>query len=279
MKKILIPTDFSENSGDAFAYALELLTNVKTEIQIVHIIPPVSGQGNDVTVSAKLMGEMILEAEDNMESIRVFGKDFFESMDLPNITLKTFVRIGEIIPGIKRIAKELEPDMIIMGTQGANHSTLEKVIGTISTAILKKMTCPIILVPKGYKYQKIDNLIFMTSLHPADPFKLWKATQTLSPHKPLIRCLYVKPEDKEVNTKKVETFAKYIVESSPSIRTVFNIETGDKFTPVVNDYVATYDAELVVMSKSQKSVLADLFSASYTKKMVNDLTVPLLVMD
>jgi len=279
MKKILIPTDFSENSGEAFAYALEMFENETVETHLLHMIPHVSVDQHGVSVDTYVMTELFNRAQEKMNSVEEFGKEYLNSNGFEDFTLKTHVYLGDVIKGIRAKSEELDADLVIVGTQGENHKPIERMFGTVSTALTKKMPCPVLFVPKGYEYKDVDNVIFASNLNPADPFKLWKAIEAIAPHKPLIRYLFVDNEDQKVKEKEINLFKQYVTEYSPTIRTAFNIETGEEPTTVINECVLKYDAELIIMQKLNKPLLANLFSISQTKKMVDNLTVPLLVIN
>ena len=62
MKRILIPTDFSENAHNAINYGLELFKKTKCTFHIIHInpIPPYSGAGTSVKGSSVMLKEKVL---------------------------------------------------------------------------------------------------------------------------------------------------------------------------------------------------------------------------
>jgi len=279
MKKILIPTDFSENAGDALDYALHLIKGQKAKIHIVNVVTPMAIPTDVAVTSVPPSQEEIVNANKAMEALESFGKAFFGETKQTNIEISTSVEIGPVAAMIKNKAKELETDIIIMGTQGSNHSFVEKVVGTISTEVIDHAACPVILVPKNYKFKPIDNVIFSTNLNHSDPYELWKATELLSPKVARVRCLYVSPNKEKENEKELEEFAKYMIEHSPTIQTIFNIVESKNVEAEITEYAENYDAELIIMHRSKKSLWKSIFSARHTKKMVFWSKVPLMILN
>jgi len=279
MKKILIPTDFSENAGDALDYALHLVKDQKAKIHIVHVVTPQMVTIDVPTPMVDVTNIQVRDAHKAMEAIELFSKSFFEKGRDIKIEITTNVSVGGVVQNIKEQAKSFAPDLIIMGTQGVNHTLLDKLLGTISSALLNEAPCPVILVPHSYKFKPIDNLVFATNLNHSDPYELWRATELIKPHVAVVRCLYVENEDSKANPKEIESFAKYMVDKSPSIQTIFNIEKGSNVEKIISEYADTYDAELIVMHRSKKSFWSNIFGVRHTKRMSSWIKIPLLVIN
>ena len=279
MKTILIPTDFSDNAGDALDYALHVFAESACRIHIVNVVD-VTVVPSEIPVSnVDIIGPRIEDARNSMEALKEYGKIYADTKAKSPLEITTEVAIGTISHSIKDAAKEVEADVIIMGTQGTEHNMVEKVVGTVSTAVLSSAPCPVILIPKDYKFKAIDNMIYATNLDSGDPYELWRATQVIKPHTGQIRCVYVAKDIAKLDTKKLQDFAKYFVEHSPSLQTIFNVEEGKSIEATLADYADTYDAQLIIMHRSKKTFLDRLFSPRHTQKMASWITVPLLVMD
>jgi nucleotide-binding universal stress UspA family protein len=278
MKKILIPTDFSENAGAALDYALHLVKGQKANIHIVSVVLP-EVVASDVHAVVEVSNMKLTDARKAMEAIEMFSKSFFGEGDQTKIVITTHVAVGGIDHNIKEQAKEFDADLIIMGTQGTKHSMVDKLLGTVSAEVLNSAPCPVILVPHSYKFKDIDNVVFATNLNHGDPYELWRATELIKPHVAVVRCVYVESEKHKADEKELEIFAKYMVENSPSIQTIFNVEKGDNIEKVLSEYADTYDAELIIMHRSKKSIWSKIFGVRHTKWISNWINVPLLVIN
>jgi len=279
MKNILIPTDFSENASDALGYALSLIGGTKANIHIVHVVPVHTVPGDVPVNTSSLVTTELEEAHKAMDAIKQFSEMFYGEGEGAQITVKTKVAVGGVAFQIKKIANEVGADLIVMGSQGVNHSFMEKVLGSISTTAISDAPCPVILVPREYKFKPIDNLIFATNLNHSDPYELWRATELIKPHVGRVRCVYVTKDESSVDKVELESFAKYMVQHSPSIQTVFNVEESDNIEKTLSEYAENYDAEMVIMHRGKKSFWKSLFGARHTKKMASWLKIPLMVME
>jgi len=272
MKKILIPTDFSQNATNAFEYTLDLCKGQKLNIHIISVINP-----DIVTVDVPLSTIDLTDIEYKEAIQKLKELKTQHANDL--ITITTEVKISTITRGIIRAAKEQEADLIVMGTRGTNHNKYDKILGTISSDILIDTPCPVILVPIDYKFKTIDNLVFASQMNHQDPYELWRATELLKPQVAQLRILYVMKDNDTTKSKELNQFAQYMVEHSPSIQSIFNIVESNDVEHAIEEYAETYDAELIVMHRSKKSFLKNILSKRHTKAMTSIINRPLMIIN
>ncbi|GJM33546.1 MAG: hypothetical protein DHS20C18_25470 [Saprospiraceae bacterium] len=279
MKKILIPTDFSENAGDALAYALDFIGNQKAHLHILHIVEPSVTAPELSMTSDDLLKVLFDEGRASMKAVEAYSKKSLAEMGKSQVKLTTNVTAGGTAAAINEEAKVIHADLIIMGTQGSNHSRLEKALGTISTGVLSDSPCPVILVPQAYRFKPIDKVLFATNLAHEDPYELWRATELIYPNISIVRCIHVVKDRVAKDDKALETFAKYMVDHSPSIQTIFHIELGKDIESVIAEYANDYGAELIIMHRSKRNFWEKVFGKSHTRRMAFMLELPLLVLN
>jgi nucleotide-binding universal stress UspA family protein len=277
VKKILIPTDFSDNAANAIEYTIKFFKGRSAEIHLIHILEPNIPPPEIPGASTNLFQIMMENGRKAMQELEEYISETYSDKDYPMI--KSSLEMGSIPRTIKEIAEEQEVDLIVMGSRGKNHDVFDKTLGTASTSVLDIAPCPVLLIPKNHLFKEIDNVLFTTNLDHADPYELWKAGQLFSHHGVVIRCLYVAKSEKDKDTKEIKDFAKYMVDHSPGLRTIFNIEIDKNIEEAIEDYAANYEVEMVIMHKSKKSIFQKIFGTSHTKNVVNDLNYPLMVVN
>jgi len=281
MKKILVPIDFSKNAIDALSYAIDFEKDQKVKFFILHAVTPVLVQSpQGATVSAIMTQNLVDEAKVKMKDLKNKMVKIFSANNESQFEIKTMVQIGNASREILEQVKELEIDLLIMGTKGAGHDNLDRIFGTISSSMLNDVKCPMILVPKGYIFKEIDNVIFSTDLDKSDSFELWKGYKVLSPHNPMIRVLHVKKQKDKQDEKQLKAFADHLIDSSPAIKTQFNIEIGDRPEEYIEKYAISHHAEMILMPKRRKNIFQRLLNPSRTKKVLNTLTsIPIMILN
>ncbi len=279
MKKILIPTDFSENAGDALDYALNFIGNSKAELHIVNVVNNTTVNGDMVVVSDDPFGVRLEQAQNSMELLEKFGNKYFKDNDKNNVKISTKVIYGSITEDLKTEALLFKADLIIMGTQGVNHGALDRFFGSVSTRIVNDSPCPVLLIPRGYKFKPIDDVLFTTTLNHSEPFELYKAMELIKPNEAVLRCLHVTKTKGADDFDETEKFSKYLMEHTPALQTIFYKEVGENIEDIIKDYSETYDVEIIIMCKSKKGFLDNLLGRSHTKSMIHLSKMPLLVMN
>lgn len=160
MRRILVPTDFSENAWNAIKYGIELLQD-KCSIYLLHVnpIPVYSGAGSSVTSTSRMLADSMV-----FENKRCMEKLIVRLRALPSYNRHTFITLTHtdyFVDCIKREVQEKNIDLMIMGTKGA--SGLRKVaMGTNTGAVITKVKCPVLAIPQNAVYRKPKEVAFPT---------------------------------------------------------------------------------------------------------------------
>jgi len=154
-KKILVPTDFSENSDLAFKHAVMLARQNDAQIYLLHVIPPVDTSMKNYL--STYMGQEVYEEfernklKEHQEDLKKELDDFAktELADFPE-DLKRFVgadvTIGNPVTRILEVAEEKDIDVIVMGTHG--RGILEHAfLGSVAEKVLRKAQRPVFAIP------------------------------------------------------------------------------------------------------------------------------------
>ena len=121
MKKILFPTDFSETADRAFVYALKMADKMNAQITTLHVWQPVPVLEHYAPMPYEKIYEMLDLANfenyrDEVPHLRALAQE----NDLGHIKLSHVLDSGLTERAIVSIAEKEQPDLIIMGTQGAS---------------------------------------------------------------------------------------------------------------------------------------------------------------
>lgn len=278
MKKILVPTDFSQNAEDAMKYSLDLIGSSSAEIELFHAINLAVAYVETPTTSSIAMVKKIDEAKKSLAKQVIRAKKYAKENEIKNVKITSNFTLGDAANNIISEAKDYESDVIVMGTKGENYAAIDKILGTVSSQILKA-PCPVILVPGGYKFKDIDNVIFPTKLEHSDPYELNKAMSILEPRNTVVQCLHLVENEDDKNDKELKDFAKYIINHSPTIQTTFYTELGDDISSKVEKYADNYDAELVIVPRKEKSLFQRIFSKNHIKEMIWIAKRPLMIVN
>jgi len=146
IKKILVPTDCSDVSHDAMAYAIRLARQCDAEIYVLAVFDVsrlthmgLSLYGSEHAVNVSNLDECKGELE-------TFVKPFTAGKDSPRIT--KLHASGLPHEEIIRIAEEEKIDLIIIGSsrrRGLRHI----ILGSVAGRVYRNAPCPVMVIPKG----------------------------------------------------------------------------------------------------------------------------------
>lgn len=149
IKKILVPTDFSETSKYAMEYALELAKSFNAEVEIVHVI------FDESQVVAFYLPQVTFQNLDQEleDAANKQMQEFLSSFPILNEIIYSVKMLkGTAFVEIINEAKEYNADMIVIGTHG--RTGLEHVLfGSTAEKVVRKAPCPVLTVkPKNFKF-------------------------------------------------------------------------------------------------------------------------------
>ena len=90
MKRILIPTDFSSNAGDALAYALDFVKDRAVELHIINVVGADTMPAEVPAAAAEMARVNVANAQESMKALEAMAA----ITDKPNVTLSTNVIVG-----------------------------------------------------------------------------------------------------------------------------------------------------------------------------------------
>lgn len=160
MKKILVPTDFSQPSLAAYRFAVALAARVRAELVVVHVIalpflPETTFGVQPYPVDPELIRDLERRSTEAFEQMKAKCSD---------IAQVTFHAIHDnVVPGIKRFVELNQIDLVVMSTQGASGLD-ELLIGSTAEKIARFSPVPVISVPKETDLATIRNIVFPNTL-------------------------------------------------------------------------------------------------------------------
>lgn len=139
LKRILVPSDFSPASDNAFKYALQLGPHFGTRLYVLNVLEP--------ALSPEFAGLPEAPAFSKKE-VATAKKKFQAWADFSGaaaVAANLVFRNGFAVHEIVEAAKELDIDLVIMGTvghTGSNHLC----IGRTAERVVRAAPCPVLVV-------------------------------------------------------------------------------------------------------------------------------------
>lgn len=276
MKKILLPTDFSDNAWNAIAYALDFFKDEVCTFYILHTYVPVFyridyiiwGATNSAIPDSRAENALI-ELEKTLTRAKLEFKN-------PKHTFENLSAFNTLTEEIKEVCSKKEIDLIVMGTQGATGAK-EIFMGTNTVHTIRKSGVPVMVIPNRYSFKKIKSIVF-----PTDYYSLYKKEELqflldiVKIHKAKLTILHVKAKNdlgREQQLSK-DLLSQYFKD----IPHVFTEQRGALMPEAILDHVVEQESELLVMMNRKHGFLERWLFKQNIDSIGFHTSIPFLVM-
>jgi len=141
LKRILVPTDFSDTSEKAFLFAAELARAFDAEITLLHVV--------DARVVDNIFHIHQMPPEDARKQMRKSAKEAVARIlgldEAEGLSISAIYAEGIPPVEVKKTAEEIDADLIAMGTHGTT-GIAHLLYGSTADAVLRGAPCPVLTV-------------------------------------------------------------------------------------------------------------------------------------
>ena len=246
MRRILIPTDFSDNSMNAIKYGLEFFKNEKCTFHLLHVnpIPTYSAAGTSVrATTAVLEDSMIKESKTQLKKLLSTIKDI---SDNHNHVFSSTAVYDYFVDTVKREVEDKKIDLIIMGTKGA--SGLKRVtVGSNTGDVITKVKCPLLAVPENAKYKIPKEIAFPTDYQIAYDMKVLDTLISMARMSDAtLRIVHISKKGEDLSEEQQEN-KEFLHDYLRGIDHSFHSLTGSRLEAAIQCFVESRDIEMVAM--------------------------------
>jgi nucleotide-binding universal stress UspA family protein len=271
MKKILVPTDFSELSGNALNYAVQLAKKTESELLLLHayLVPVFTEDSVFMTPEQYIRKEVA----DNLTKLK-------ESIEKSHPELKiSYTAIdGTTVEAIAFCAEKHHIDLIVIGVQGSGYLQ-EKIIGNTASALIRKTKTPLMVIDKQVRYRVPKKIVL------AVDFSETNDRAVLNPLKELAKtfkshiCILNIFTEAQIIPTFGEMAESFRIEKSlkHTYHTFFEVEHPDIVTGI-NDFVKKHQIDLVTVISRNHSLIGRIFREPISKAMTFHSLAPLLIL-
>ena len=275
MKRIILPTDFSENAYNAICYALNLYKEEECTFYLLHTYTPAIYQAEYVLHSPGQIGLGDIYQENSETQLKELKKRILADFNNNKHTIIGHSAFNTLVDEIVETAINEKADLVIMGTQGATGAK-EILIGTNTVHVIKKSCCPVIAVPPNFKFEEPKEILFTTDLeikYQKDQLK--ELLDIAKIHTSRVNILHVSEghdltEDQISNKEKLDVLLGKTAH-------FFHEMASQEVINAINQFQLKKRPDLLVMIQNRHSFLERLFIEPVIKKIGFHVTIPFMV--
>lgn len=276
MRKIIIPTDFSETAMNAIRYAMELFKYEKSEFIVMNAF------ADEVYENTKGMNRVFFEeykqkAEEATERalIKVVAEMLTISSN-PKHNYNYVASFGSLVDEVNDLIDKHNVDVVVMGTKGKSNRE-DITFGSQTLQVIKYVKCPVIAVPVGYHGYPLKNILFPTDYMLPLRRRELKLLSTLAVRfASEVHFLHIsKAKELSHRQKDNKAFASSCFEDNQ----VSHMEVpGKNITKVINKALKDFSIDMLVMVNQRHSYLENILYRSTIEKIGLEIDIPFLVL-
>ena len=275
MKIILFPTDFSENAVHASEYAGMLAEKFNANVFILNCYstPVVS----EYQVSYDIDNFVLHTKKMLEENLDIFKQQLITNSNLSEDRISCIIEYGFVTDSILETAKNINADMIVMGTKGASN-VLDKWIGTTAQAVMKQAQCPVWVIPEKPNFNYPQKFLYAADLLEDEISASQKLIDFVKPLQ--ANCKIIHIDDKfeinpinEIGEKINDLKDEFKDDDNVFVR---NIKRDD-VVEGLETYIQTYKPDVLALAVHEKSFFNSIFQQSITNHFVYHADLPMLL--
>ena len=273
MKKILVPTDFSQCSERASMVALGLAKKTLAEIHFLHIVS-VPTDWTTLEESSEMYPDVTKKVRNCQHKL----DDLVSRAELENVSARKYLVYNQNYQGILRHIKNNDIDIVAMGSQGAS-GLKEFLLGSNTQKIVRISPVPVLVIkedlPDNFQVKKI---VFASDFREEvmDQFKVfvefardWEAKLVL---------LFVNTPSNFTDTLTTKIrMGNYAMHAPGVVEDTF-VFNYYNFQEGLEKFCTENEIDVISMITHGGTTGLHLFNNSLTERIVNHVDTPLLTM-
>jgi nucleotide-binding universal stress UspA family protein len=279
MKRILVPTDFSDYSRIALQFAANLAHRISGQIYLIHVFDDngvdLAGSVGSGAWMGSADGAEVPMLIDRLRMIKTRMQNFIKDCAVPNTVIYHNVESGVPHMKINYAAEKYHCDMIVMGTHGATGFQ-EMFIGTTTEKVVHYATRPVLCIKENANFNP-EKIVFATDFSDESDeiFDFVKSFADIFNANIHLLNVNIADVNRDQIASRIEEFRKaHDAENLPY--TIYN----DKKTEAgVRHFAKRFGADLIAVGTHGRHGLARFFNPSISEELVNHSFCPVLTVN
>jgi len=276
MRKIIIPTDFSDNALNAIRYAVELFKYDRCKFILLHAFADEVYE-NNLDMSRSLFDEYKEKVQESVvQELEALLKTVKHMSPNPRHEYITKSAFTTLVDAVNDLAETDNSDVVVMGTRGHTDDR-DLTFGSNTLKVVKYVTCPVLAVPSKYTEWHPKEILFATPY--LMPFRLreLKLLSTLCENfKATINFLYVSEYEK-LSFRQQDNIA-FLNSCLKENYRQFHTAGGKDTVKTINTFIENEDIDMLVMVNERRSLLENVLFNNTIDTIGLKVQVPFLIL-
>ncbi len=274
MKKILVPTDFSEQAENALKVAAQLAKKFNGEIYLLHMLElPMQLIGSGSSGSGG--NNNLPEALYFMKLAKKRFSDILNEPYLKDVKVHETVEFHQAFEGIMEVSEKYNCDIIIMGSHGSTGFK-EMFIGSNTEKVVRNSGIPVLVIKNEHKVFQIDDFVFGTDCNINNKHTLNQAIRFAEKIQARLHLVYINTVNNFMTSADINKCLDDFVKGTGLKDYSFNVYNDVTVESGILNFAKSIDAGLIGIGTHGRKGLAHFFNGSISEDLVNHAQRPVV---
>lgn len=269
MKKILVPTDFSQQAENALKVAAQLARKHQSQLYILHTLELPLHLANSTDSSS---------LPEPIYFIKLAEKNFKEILEKPyleGIEIQEAYGHNEIYNDVREASEMNDIDLVVMGSHGISGFK-EMFIGSNTEKVVRTSRVPVLVIKNDHDEFKINDFVFATDFSKESKGTIVEALKFSNYIDAKLHILYVNTPSGFMTSSEAKSKMKAIADDFDEENYTLNIYNDNSVEKGILNYAKDTNATLIGLSTHGRKGLSHFFNGSISEDLVNHANMPVI---
>lgn len=271
MKKLLVPTDFSQEAENAIKVAAQLAKKHNCELILLHMLElPLNQLSANGSTPADLPEAMFFMKLAHKEFEKIMDKDYLEGL----IVHET-IDFNEITKGVLDTCTKHDIDLIVMGSHGA-EGLKELFIGSTAEKVVRTSNTPVLVIKNEHEQFDIKEFVFASDFKNDNKETYVQAVKLANLFDAKIHLLNVNTPSNFTTTAASKVRMMEFIGNNTFDNYTINIYNDETIEKGILNFSRIIDADLIGISTHGRQGIAHFLNGSISEDLVNHAKRPVI---
>lgn len=270
MKKILVPTDFSEEAEHALKVAAQLAKTYGSEIYLLHLLELPLQEMDALHTYSELPEAMFFMEMANQKLDDLMTRDYLKGLSV-NVTIKPINSSDVIVDQCHKLGIT----MVAMGSHGSS-GIQELFIGSFAEKVVRVCDVPVLVIKKDHDSFEINDFVFASDFKKESEHTYKQAVKIAKLFNAKIHLLMVNTVANFMTTTDAKKRIQAFIDGTPFKNHTVTIYNDESIESGILNFSREIDADLIGISTHGRQGLLHFLNGSISEDLVNHAKRPVI---
>ncbi|MBA6152223.1 universal stress protein [Gelidibacter maritimus] len=270
MKKILVPTDFSEQAENALKVAAQLAKKHGSEIYLLHMLEIPLQEIDALSTPSALPEAMFFMKLAEQKFELLLSKNYLKGIKVHDI-VKNYPSFSSIVD----TCHEHQVNLIVMGSHGAS-GLKEMFIGSNAEKVVRTSDIPVLVIKGEHVDFKVERFVFASDFKKDNKETYRQAIEIAQSFGAKMHLLMVNTANDFLSTAEAENRIHNFIKDYDFKDYAIHIYNDESVESGILNFSKDIDADLIGISTHGRQGISHFFSGSIGEDVVNHSKRPVI---